>query len=403
MSIIYYFLAFVVILSPVIFIHEFGHYIVARWCGVRVESFSIGFGPELFGWTDKHGTRWAFRAFFVGGGVQLAGEEPAETEKKDLTLVQGEGAVERAPEKGDTLDAKPIWQKISIAFAGPFANYIFSFLLFIGIFFFIGQRVLPPVISTVIAQGPAAKAGLTSGDRIISINQLPTMTYADVIDILSKTSMEDDLKIQYARGRILHDARVASPILAPEHRQKWLGNLGIKPKTVGETRKVGSLRESISLAWASIVGLTKQPIAILRAKNVEAFMGPIGIAKHAGKVFEEGTLGLLLFVASISVGLGFFNLLPIPIVDGGRIVLWFVEGVIGRPLSARVQNALAVVGLTILGSLLLLLSWQDINRTETFQKVRKLFGAQESKEPSAHGTSKPQDRKTETRSVDKSL
>ena len=366
-------IACIVTLSPLIFIHEFGHYLVARWNGVKVESFSIGFGPQLFGWTDNNGTRWKISLLLFGGYVKMFGDEDAAStpDRKALKKLSEK-------EKSKMFQFKKPWQRICIAAAGPISNYLFSFLIFLGLFIYPGEQIFFPYVGQIAPNSNALKAGIHEGDKILSVQGKPIKTFTNLLKDLSQISMKENLNIFVSRAQDTFEITIPSP--DPHSDKSWFGNLGIGPNPKESEHKTYAFPQAISKAWSKIVSLTEQPFTIIKERQFGNLGGPLGIAQQAGKILEQGWSSVLWFIAMLSASLGFLNLLPIPLLDGGSIFFYSIEWITGRSLSEKVQNVIVIVGLVFLLSLFVILSWNDLQRSETFkefsQKISTFFSKQ---------------------------
>lgn len=338
-------------MSPIVFVHEFGHYIAARKSGIFVECFSIGFGPRLFGWKDRNGTEWRVGAIPFGGYVRPRSlfEEGAQT------------GLHKGP-KGKAQEEVHPFKRIMVAFSGPLSNYIFSFVLFFSVFAISGIQTLSSTIGEVSPQSPAAAAGLMKGDRILSINDQQTETFDDVLKALGKASSDEPLSIRVRRGEE-----------NMSFTARYEGRLGVSPSIKGGISVQCTIPEALEKSWEKIVDFTITPFKMITGGMKKGGLeGPIGIARRAGDVLKEGDVWTFLsFMAILSVGLGFLNLLPLPILDGGRIVVSAFEWVIGRSLSLMAQTIIAYVGLAFLIVTFAILSWQDIQRSDMYQAVSK--------------------------------
>lgn len=341
--------AFILVLSPLIFFHELAHYIAARIFGVRVHSFSVGMGPELIGWTNKLGTRWKISFFPLGGYVKMADCSEEQNEKFSFQ---------------ETLEGKKPWQKILIAAAGPFCNYSIAFALFVSIFTLVGKPLYPAKIGSFSPESLAQQAGLVQGDHIQSIASKKVNDFEEFIEILRETPASQPLEVCAERGGAL-----VYVTIEPHNKEgTWLGKLGVQPDvSVKEYRKL-SLPESFTKA-----GRLLNPIQSFKSLKLENMSGPVMIAQQAGQVLMEGWIPTLLFMALISGALGFFNLIPIPLLDGGVILFSAIEMIIRRPLSERVQKALTILSVGILGSLFIWIFWKDLMRIPVIHELVKNF------------------------------
>jgi regulator of sigma E protease len=341
-------LAFVIILSPLIFLHELGHYLVARAFNVHIHSFSIGMGPELIGWTNKLGTRWKISLFPLGGYVKMA-----DLSEEGSTI---------PPQQ--TMQGKKPWQKIVIAAAGPFANYGIAFGLFISLFTLVGKPLYPAKIGSLAPESLAERSGLVQGDFIQSIGSKEVKGFEEFVDILKETPASQPLEVCAERGGAL----VYITIDPQSTEGVWLGKLGVQPDISAKDYQKLSLSESIVKA-----GQLLNPLQSIKSLKLENMGGPVMIAQQAGQVLTEGWMSILLFMAAISAALGFFNLIPIPLLDGGVILFSAIEMIIRRPLSERIQKILTVFSVGMLGTLFVWLFWKDLMKIPLIQGVVKNF------------------------------
>lgn len=352
--------SFVVILSIIVFVHEMGHYLVARWNGVRIEVFSIGFGPELYGWNDRRGTRWKVSALPLGGYVKMAGESIA-------------GAPQAPPpsnEHGDAFHTKRVGQRAAVVAAGPAANFLFAALVLAALFIAVGERVTPPEVSDVRAGSPAAAAGFQPGDLIRSIAGREIERFEDIQDIV-RTSPGVTLDVTVERAGALVDLRVTPNLVEREDR---FGNV-FQVGEVGIVRAGGVVYRPLdpaSAVWAAVSDVWRISAATLAAvgemiggaRNADELGGPIRIAQMSGQVAESGFMDVLWFMAVLSINLGLINLFPIPMLDGGHLVFYGYEALRGRPMGERAQEIGLKVGLALVVSLMLFATWNDLVQLE---------------------------------------
>lgn len=353
-----YLIAFVFVLSLIVLVHEGGHFAVARLCGVRVDEFSIGFGKELWGWTDKHKTRWKVCALPLGGYVKMFGDEDASSTK----------TAQKVPEKDKkfTFMAQPLWKRACIIFAGPGMNYLFAIVLLTGIFFTMGKVIIPPVVGSVLPDSPAQEADLQKGDRILSINGKKIEGYQEIVRFVRLTGYGKPLMMEIQREE-MEDPFLLLVTPRPLE-EKGTPLIGILPGNEVELieRKltfIQSVKESFQTAWESSVDMLLYLKQVLFDKRAATDMrGPLGIIEASGDAMKGGALMLLLFVIQISIAVGFMNLLPIPVLDGGHLALYLVEAVMGRPLSEKAQTNLLRIGLSILVLLMVWTLFLDVPR-----------------------------------------
>ncbi|MDE2462816.1 MAG: RIP metalloprotease RseP [Alphaproteobacteria bacterium] len=362
--------AFVFVITVVVFFHELGHFLVARSCGIGVEAFSIGFGPEIVGWTDRHGTRWKISFIPLGGYVKFLGDAgPAST--PDRELIARMSPAERAL----LFQAKPLWQRAAVVAAGPAANFLLAIVIFAATFMFVGREVIRPVVGAVEAHSAAAAAGLKPGDVITRVDGEPVHTFSDLQAVIS-ISPGRTMSMQIDR-----DHRVVRLQITPRLTQvtdrfgnvQQIGLIGVRPRITRADIEilhygpVGALRESVRQCWFVVDStMTYLWRMVLGHENATQLTGPVGIAQVSEQVAAIGFLALVNLAALISVSIGLLNLFPIPILDGGHLLYYGVEAVLGRPLGARAQDVGFRVGLAVMLGLMVLATWNDLVRLNLF-------------------------------------
>lgn len=361
-----YGLPFVVVLSILVFVHEFGHYWVARRCGVRIDAFSIGFGPELFGWTDRAGTRWRVAAIPMGGFVKMFGDADASSRP------DAKAAAEMSEEeRRGAFIHKKLWQKSAVVAAGPAANFLFAIVVMAALFSTIGQPFTPAVVGTVAADSAAEKAGLQVGDKIEAIDGAEVRRFEELQQIVS-LDMGQTMNMRIARGGETLNL-VATPNVIDEkdrfgnvHR---IGRLGIGPSSEQVIRTLDpasavwqATRETWSIT-ANTLGVVWQ--MIIGTRGAEDLSGPVGIGQMSGQFWKEGFVPLTHFVALLSISLGLINLFPIPVLDGGHLFFYAIEAIRGRPVSERALAFGFRVGFALILSFFAFVMWHDIARIAT--------------------------------------
>ncbi len=357
--------AFVLVLGVLVFIHELGHYLAAIACGVHVETFSIGFGRPIFGWTAKSGTAWRVSWIPLGGYVKLHGQERPEDVPSDVMA---------AWQPGRTFHEKQIWRRAIIIAAGPAANFVLAAVLFIVLCVIEGKPISVPVIGNVIADSAAAEAGLKPGDRILQIGSEKIERFEDVQRIISRHAM-DPLPVSLRRGD-----EVVQLTVTPRERATALGRIGVLGVQGGppEFQKLSPI-EAVPVGLAQTWDVTVQTLAgvwkmITTKAGSEDLGGPLRIAQLSGKVAELGFISLLSFIGVLSVNLGLINLFPIPVLDGGHLLFYLAEAVRGRPLPPRAQEYGLRAGFALLIGLFVFATWNDLSHIGLFRWVAGLIG-----------------------------
>jgi regulator of sigma E protease len=346
-----YAIPFLFVLTVLVFVHELGHYLVARWNGVRVEVFSIGFGPEIFGWTDKAQTRWKFSAVPLGGYVKMFGDVNAAS-------MPDSAVAEMSPEEqAVAFPTKRLGQRAWIVAAGPLANFIFAILLFAGLYVFVGQPFTPPVVGAIQEDSAAEAAGLMDGDVFVRIDGTTIERFEDIQRIV-RIAADQPLEVVVLRDGVEFTV-TATPRLESftdnfgnEHEIGLLGIQGSAPEFIKRDPAT-----SIWLASKETVSLVG---AIFEAVGQIIVGGPLRIAEISGQAAEMGILAIVQFMAVISINLGLINLFPIPILDGGHLLFYAYEAVRGRPLGERAQEYGFRIGLALVLGLMVFVTWNDI-------------------------------------------
>ncbi|WEK05923.1 MAG: RIP metalloprotease RseP [Candidatus Devosia phytovorans] len=337
-----YVVPFLAVLTVIVFVHEMGHYLVARWNGIAIQAFSIGFGRELVGWTDRHGTRWKISAVPLGGYVRFLGDmneasvpDPEALEKIDPAL------------RPKLFANKNVWQRISVVVAGPLANVLLTFVILYALLMGYGRYTIPPIVGDVIVGSVAEAAGLQSGDVITSVDGYVVRGFEDFQRMVA-TSPERPVTVGIER-----DASPQTIIMTPEATEiedrfgnmQRIGRIGVS-RDVDESEvtlyRPGPI-EAIGMTGEEIRFIIQRTAAFLGdffvgRGDVEQLGGPVKVAKVSGEVATLGIVALINLMALLSLNIGIFNLLPVPMLDGGHLMYYLVEAVRGRPLSMKVQE-----------------------------------------------------------------
>jgi regulator of sigma E protease len=355
---------FLFVLTIVVFVHEMGHYLVGRWCGIGVKAFSIGFGPELLGFNDRRGTRWKLCAIPLGGYVKFVGDMSVTSKPEG-----GGDDNLSAAERKIAFHTQPVWKRAATVFAGPLFNFLLTIAVFTVLFSAYGRYVMEPTVAEVRAASPAANAGIQPGDRFVSVDGQPVETFSDVQRIVSGRG-GDPLTFVMMR-----DGKEVSVTATPEmmEQKDALGN-SVKVAVIGvvNNEELGQPRLiSYSPGGAFVQAVSETGHIIERTGQfLKRFVvgredkcqlgGPVKIADMAGKAAQLGFVWLVQLVALLSVGIGFLNLLPIPPLDGGHLAFYAVEAVIRRPVSEWAMEAVYRVGMILVLAFMGFVFWNDL-------------------------------------------
>jgi len=365
---------FLLILTGLIFVHELGHFLVARLCGVKVEVFSIGFGGELFGFTDRYGTRWKFGVLPLGGYVRMFGQgenlfEGAASEAED----------DQAGERARSFRHKGVAQRIAIVAAGPAANYLFAILMLAATYATVGKRIILPVVGEVMQGSAAEEAGVKPGDKIVALNGVPVTLFNQVAETVALNLAQPlQMTLQRAGQEISVEAhpKISEEIdiFGSAHR---LGRLGIKSADIGEVvvfSPVSALSQGVSESYAlSVNMLTGLWQMLTGVRSADEIGGVLRIAKMSGDVAQIGVIPLLNFMVLLSINLGLLNLFPVPMLDGGHLAFYMFEAIRGRPVSERVMEWGGRVGLAMVLCLMVFATWNDLVSLKIIAYIRALL------------------------------
>lgn len=345
----------IVIFCVLVYVHEMGHYLVAKWCGVRIEVFSLGFGKELFGWTDKSGTRWKFSMIPLGGYVRMFGEHSMEA-------LQGETGRAMTPEeKTLSFDHKSLGQRAAIVFAGPAANFLFAIIVLALLFGFAGTREARDIntygIGAVVQNSAADEAGLMEGDRILSIDGRLMEDWSGLVDSVRGSGGRELLL------KVDRDGQTLTKRLIPKFNEEaGVYVIGVhQPFQVVTSGPFDSLVRATERSWDyGMMTLTGLGEIIVGQRSLDEMGGPARIVDMSNQVAQRGALDLVVFLAALSINLGLLNLLPIPMLDGGHLLFYAIEAVIGKPLNEQAQEYLLRGGLGILLFAFILINGNDL-------------------------------------------
>jgi regulator of sigma E protease len=367
----HYVISLLVLLTIVVFVHELGHFWVARRCGVRVEVFSVGFGPELFGRTDRFGTRWKFSLIPLGGYVKMFGqaERVLEADGRERDMSAAERAV--------AFHHKSIGQRAAIVFAGPAANYVLTIVSLAILYFAVGIAAIPQrsIIGEVVPGSAAEQAGLKAGDRILAVNGKPAELFDQLLDAVTGSNGEV-LQLRIERGTEQIDVS-AQPRLEDDTSgdpAKKTYRLGIKAAT--EYQRQGIIESCTSAVSQTVVASGQMLVALWEMVNgtrsSKELGGVLRIGKIAGDVARQSYVEFLFLIPSLSLNLGLLNLFPIPLLDGGHLTFYAIEAVRGRPLGERAQEWGLRIGVALVLGLMVFATWNDLVLFKVVDYIKNL-------------------------------
>jgi len=367
-----YLIPFLILIMIVVFIHEYGHYYFAKKYGVGVTDFSIGFGKEIFGWNDKSGTRWKLCWIPLGGYVKFFGDRNVFSQADQEKLIKQYNDVDR--EKLFVL--KPLYQRVLIVFGGPLANFILALVIFFSIYTFIGKDFTPAVINEVQKDSPAMIGGLKQNDIILEIDgnevqsimdvsKYITMSLADIIEFKVKR-FSDEILLKVKPNTVLGEDNLGNKI-----QKRMVGiKLGAYNNEINHV-KLGPVKALYYAAneviYVSTASLKYIGSMIIGKADTSQLGGPIRIAKISGQVAEFGFIAFVSMMAYISISLGLINLFPIPMLDGGHLMFYTFEKILGRPLSQKTQEGFFRIGMFLLLTLMFFTTFNDLKDLGVFQ------------------------------------
>jgi len=366
-----YIIPFLILITVVVFIHEYGHYYFAKKYGVGITDFSIGFGKEVFGWNDKSGTRWKICWIPLGGYVKFFGDRNVFSQSEQQEIIQKYDDKER----NKLFILKPLYQRSIIVAAGPFANFILAILIFTMINMTVGKDLTPAIIDEVQKDSPAYIAGLKKNDKIISIDnkkvesilEVSTFINTSTADIINFIVLRNDFEISILVRPDLVDGK---DTFGNSVKKRMVGirllpiNNDLERKPLSPSKAIYySFKEVWFVIVTSLNYLSKM---LIGAADTSQLGGPIKIAKITGQVSEYGFIPFLSVMAYISISLGLINLFPIPMLDGGHLMFYFIEKILGRPLSQKTQENFFRIGLFLLFSLMFFVTFNDLKDLGVF-------------------------------------
>ncbi len=363
-----YVIPFVLVLTVIVFFHELGHFLVARWCGVAIEAFSIGFGREIFGWTDRHGTRWKIAWLPLGGYVKFEGDANA------ASLPSAEARREHASASPGDFHGKPVWQRALVVVAGPVANFILAIVIFSAAYAIVGVPISEPKIDQVMPDSAAQEAGFLHSDVIKSIDGKKIRSFNEVQKVISESA---GVKLSVTVER---DGKMVPLFVTPKRIEVddglggkiAIGRLGVsRTDVVAPHYERQSPVEAVSLAVGETRDVSARLLSYIRGiimgrQSADQLSGPIGIARMTRQVAAVSFDGLVQLVAVLSISIGLINLFPIPMLDGGHLVYYAIEVVRGKPLGQAAQEMGFKLGLFLVLALMLVATFNDLSRLKLF-------------------------------------
>ena len=366
-----YIVPFLIVLTVLVFVHELGHYLVARWNKVRIEVFSIGFGPEIFGWNDRTGTRWKFSIIPLGGYVKMFGDaDPASMPASDLPAMTAE-------ERAVSFHHKRLPQRAAVVSAGPIANFIFAIVALAALFATAGQPFTPAQVGAVQAGSAAEAGGVQAGDTFLAIDGERIERFEDV-QRLVRLNAGKPMDLLLKRGDKELTLAVTPKVTTFTDRfgnTHQLGLLGIEHSGVEYVRRdpltalwrAGT--ETLNITSGTLVAVGQM---IVGARAADDIGGPLRIAQMSGEVAQGGVVALLWFMAVLSINLGLINLFPIPVLDGGHLLFYAAEAIRGKPLGHRAQEYGFRLGLALVLTLMVFATWNDLVHLRVVEFLKSL-------------------------------
>lgn len=369
-----YAIPFLVVLSILVFVHELGHYLVARWCGVRVQTFSIGFGKELFGFNDKNGTRWKMSLIPLGGYVQMFGDDDPASATQDEAKI----AAFTDEQKKEAFYYKPVWQRALIVFAGPAINFLYAIVVMAALFIIQGQIYAPADVGGLVENGPAEREGFELGDKIISINGVAIERFQEMQREIS-VNLSAEMNFVVMRGDERLTFKVSPEIIDQKDNfgfRHQVGRIGVISAGKIAIKKHGAVsaliaavQETWSMSVSTLKALGQMTTGVRKADELG---GVIRIGAYAKEFSDAGWMSLLMFSALISVNLGLINLMPIPLLDGGHLMFYAYESIAGKPMPEKLRMAGIRVGYLLVIALMVYATLNDLIQLKVFQFISKI-------------------------------
>ncbi|MEO0411274.1 MAG: RIP metalloprotease RseP [Pseudomonadota bacterium] len=362
---------FLLVITVLVFVHEMGHFLVARFFKVKVDAFSIGFGREIIGWTDKHGTRWKIAPFPVGGYVKFAGDSNATSTPADVPEDMP------AADKRRLFQNKPLYQRALVVAAGPIVNFLFAIVVFAGLFMTLGQPYSEPLVTEVAEPSPAFTAGFEPGDRILALNGGAIESFEQVRDfVVVRPNVKIDVTIE--RSGQTQELSVTPKLdrqrdrFGNEFERGLVGLYASKPASL-KRGPIESVYYATLTTGRQMQNMLDGLWQIISGRiSVDQLSGPVRIAKLSGEVASVSLTGLIQFMAFISISLGLVNLFPIPMLDGGHLLFYGYEALRRRPPSLKIQEMAMYAGLFAVVGFSMFVTWNDLKTLKVWEGLSKL-------------------------------
>jgi len=361
-----YILPYILILSLLVFIHELGHYLAGRWSGIRILAFSVGFGPELVGYTDRHGTRWKISAIPLGGYVRFFGDADVAS--------RPDGSISdtlTAEELAQTLNGAKLWKRAVTVAAGPLANFLLAIVIFAGMFATMGKPVSDPVVADIKPGSAAEAAGIARGDVLVALDGRMIETFDDVVRYITmRPEIPVEVTVRRAGAEIEFELVPKRAVTTDRFGNEMeVGQIGIITDQqagnfrIVELSPVQAVWEGVRQTGHIITGTFDYIGNMIAGRmNADQLGGPVRVVQASGEMATLGVIALLNLAAVLSVSLGLLNLFPVPVLDGGHLVLYAIEAVRGRPMGQGAQEIAFRIGMAMILSLMVFATWNDISR-----------------------------------------